>query len=114
MAQCILKYLKRFWLLENNMMPPPPALQQVLTRDLLPEGGGGAVRTQFLPSSPWSQGRHNSISRIFFIRAQITSVSVQLHALHIFYPECSARDWDGKDYLRIIPRVVLVEDPRLT
>ena len=26
---------------------------------------------------------------------------------------CSARDWDGKDYLRIIPRVVLVEDPRL-
>ncbi len=27
---------------------------------------------------------------------------------------CSARDWDGKDYLRIIPRVVLVEDPRLT
>jgi len=20
--------------------------------------------------------------------------------------ECSARDWDGKDYLRIIPRVV--------
>jgi hypothetical protein len=22
---------------------------------------------------------------------------------------CSARDWDGKDYLRIIPRVVLVE-----
>jgi hypothetical protein len=29
-------------------------------------------------------------------------------------PICSARDWDGKDYLRIIPRVVLVEDPRLT
>ena len=28
--------------------------------------------------------------------------------------DCSARDWDGKDYLRIIPRVVLVEDPRLT
>ncbi len=27
---------------------------------------------------------------------------------------CSARDWDGKDYLRLIPRVVLVEDPRLT
>ena len=27
--------------------------------------------------------------------------------------KCSARDWDGKDYLRIIPRVVLVEDPRL-
>ncbi len=27
--------------------------------------------------------------------------------------DCSARDWDGKDYLRIIPRVVLVEDPRL-
>ena len=26
---------------------------------------------------------------------------------------CSARDWDGEDYLRIIPRVVLVEDPRL-
>jgi hypothetical protein len=22
------------------------------------------------------------------------------------YGECSARDWDGKDYLRIIPRVV--------
>ncbi len=21
-------------------------------------------------------------------------------------PNCSARDWDGKDYLRIIPRVV--------
>ncbi len=31
-----------------------------------------------------------------------------------FYIYCSARDWDGKDYLRIIPRVVLVEDPRLT
>ncbi len=30
------------------------------------------------------------------------------------YTYCSARDWDGKDYLRIIPRVVLVEDPRLT
>ncbi len=30
------------------------------------------------------------------------------------FPTCSARDWDGKDYLRIIPRVVLVEDPRLT
>jgi len=27
---------------------------------------------------------------------------------------CSARDWGGKGYLRIIPRVVLVEDPRLT
>ncbi len=23
-----------------------------------------------------------------------------------FVPLCSARDWDGKDYLRIIPRVV--------
>ncbi len=22
------------------------------------------------------------------------------------YSRCSARDWDGKDYLRIIPRVV--------
>jgi hypothetical protein len=32
----------------------------------------------------------------------------------IFDYLCSARDWDGKDYLRIIPRVVLVEDPRLT
>jgi hypothetical protein len=21
-------------------------------------------------------------------------------------PKCSARDWDGKDYLRLIPRVV--------
>ncbi len=31
-----------------------------------------------------------------------------------FFTKCSARDWDGKDYLRIIPRVVLVEDPRLT
>jgi hypothetical protein len=31
--------------------------------------------------------------------------------LVLFYPEsrdtsCSARDWDDKDYLRIIPRVV--------
>ncbi len=33
---------------------------------------------------------------------------------HRLNMECSARDWDGKDYLRIIPRVVLVEDPRLT
>jgi hypothetical protein len=66
------------------MMPP---LQQVFPRDLLPEGGGGAVRTQLLPSSPWSQGRHNSISKKPFIRAQVTSVSVQLHALHFFYPE---------------------------
>ena len=31
----------------------------------------------------------------------------------LFNHYCSARDWDGKDYLRIIPRVVLVEDPRL-
>ncbi len=32
----------------------------------------------------------------------------------IYIGFCSARDWDGKDYLRLIPRVVLVEDPRLT
>ncbi len=34
--------------------------------------------------------------------------------LGVYLGYCSARDWDGKDYLRIIPRVVLVEDPRLT
>ncbi len=27
-------------------------------------------------------------------------------ALRILGGKCSARDWDGKDYLRIIPRVV--------
>jgi hypothetical protein len=36
----------------------------------------------------------------------------KIHAKKVI--NCSARDWDGKDYLRIIPRVVLVEDPRLT
>ena len=37
----------------------------------------------------------------------------KIDAVIMIICSCSARDWDGKDYLRIIPRVVLVEDPRL-
>ena len=35
-----------------------------------------------------------------------TPLLAQFHTLDPNSFDCSARDWDGKDYLRIIPRVV--------
>ncbi len=48
------------------------------------------------------------------LRGHSPNLHIHMSVSDLYITTCSARDWDGKDYLRIIPRVVLVEDPRLT
>ncbi len=79
-----------------------------------------------ISSAAWMSGLSgldviSSLSRFYFIsclqvRIFCHELSVKTLGIWCFQQlvKCSARDWDGKDYLRIIPRVVLVEDPRLT
>jgi hypothetical protein len=51
-------------------------------------------------------GFHYSFSKPRNRLQEIDSVRLVIDSWKLLKRFCSARDWDGKDYLRIIPRVV--------
>ncbi len=74
-------------------------------------GGGGWVAGRTCGSQPMSTAVHcTCITCIIQCVDRVNSGSVSAQSTVSTFlakkTQCSARDWDGKDYLRIIPRVV--------
>jgi hypothetical protein len=55
---------------------------------------------------PLYSGHGEEISEMKFMKYNFVEVSGHNRKVSRNLSFCSARDWDGKDYLRIIPRVV--------
>ncbi len=64
------------------------------------------IAIHMLRPGSW-QADNMDVCKMSNIVIETSAVSWQQGCLQkVKYNDCSARDWDGKDYLRIIPRVV--------
>ncbi len=96
-----------------SLLSPPPSIPSSLSHP--PSILSFAITSPYLLSSLSPHGSILLLSphpallpslsppHAYFLRSRLTlPCSLYQHTL----PYCSARDWDGKDYLRLIPRVV--------